>query len=302
MTPDDSANKPRRQIEMDQTQSSTTRFGRKAASRLFGAFKQIRQQLAPRPEWPDKTILMIMGCQRSGTTLVQDIFQRDMQTKVYGEFSRISDQDREFHIRLNPLDSLRKTFQAARAGLIVLKPIVESQNAQKLLDAFENAKIVWLYRDFRDAAVSNINTFGRDAGAYDLQCIIDNRDGDWRSEGLSEQLRATVAEIFSPDMDPHDAAALFWFVRNSWLFELNLATNERVTLLSYERLVAEPAAEMKKLYAFLGHKFPGEHIFPPIHQNSTAQGASLKLSSNIERLCSDLLERITAAGGGDGAI
>ena len=277
---------------MGKTPSSTTRFAARASRRLLGVCKQIRRMFAPRPDWADKTVLAILGCQRSGTTLVQEILQRDRRSKVYPEFSKLSDQDREFRIRLNPLDSVRRTLQADRAKLIVLKPLVESQNALKLLDAFDNAKILWMYRDFRDAAVSSINTFGPSAGAYDLQCVIDNRRGDWRSEGLSDELRDIAAANFSPDMPPHEAAALFWFLRNSWFFEQNLQTNERVTICRYGRLVAEPKAEIEKLYNFIGHKLPNRRILPHIRRDSIGQGGGLEFSENIERLCTSLLERL----------
>jgi hypothetical protein len=253
--------------------------------------------LARRNKAVEKTALLILGCQRSGTTLVQNIFQRDMRSKVYGEFSKLSSGDRKHRIRLNPLDSVREAIEGDRADLIVLKPLVESQNAGKLLDALENAKVLWMYRDYRDTAISNINTFGRKAGVNDLASIIENRDGDWRAEGLGTALREIVSAHFSPDMDPHDAAALFWFVRNSWFFELGLETNARVMICSYEDLVAAPAATVKKLYDFIGHNFPGEQILPPIHQESAGQGSGLELSEDIERLCKDLLERLAASAG-----
>jgi len=279
-------------------QSSTTRLGKKVSRWLFGAFKRIRRRLAGRTELGEKTVLLILGCQRSGTTLVQNILQRDLRSKVYGEFSKLSDRDREHRIRLNPLDSVRETIEADRAELIVLKPLVESQNAVKLLEALDNAKILWMYRDYRDTAVSSINTFGREAGVNDLTSIIENRDGDWRAEGLGSELRGIVSANFSPDMDPHDAAALFWFVRNSWLFELKLEANARVMICSYEDLVAAPAATVKKLYDFMGHKFPSQRILPSIHQGSAGQGSGLELSEDIERLCSGLLERLAACEGG----
>lgn len=282
---------------MGHRQSSTASIGRKVSRWLFGVFKPIRRRLARRNEAAEKTVLLILGCQRSGTTLVQNIFQRDLRSKVYGEFSKLSSEDREFHIRLNPLDSVRKTIDADRADLIVLKPLVESQNAVKLLDALENAKVLWMYRDYRGTAISNINTFGRDAGINDLASIIENRDGDWRAEGLGTELREIVSAHFSPDMDPHDAAALFWFVRNSWFFELGLESNARVMICSYEDLVAAPAARVKKLYDFIGHNFPGEHILPPIHRGSAGRGSGLELSEDIERLCKDLLKRLAASAG-----
>ena len=264
---------------------------------MFGAFKRIRRRLAGRTEPGEKTVLLILGCQRSGTTLVQNILQRDLRSKVYREFSKLSDRDREHRIRLNPLDSVRETIEADRAELIVLKPLVESQNAVKLLETLGNAKILWMYRDYRDTAVSSINTFGREAGVNDLTSIIENRDGDWRAEGLGDEMRGIVSANFSPDMDPHDAAALFWFVRNSWLFELKLEASARVMICSYEDLVAAPAATVKKLYDFVGHKFPGQRILPSIHQESAGRGSGLELSEDIERLCSGLLERLAACEG-----
>ena len=282
---------------MGHRQSSTTRLGEKVSRWLFGAFKRIRRRLAGRTEPGEKTVLLILGCQRSGTTLVQNILQRDLRSKVYREFSKLSDRDREHRIRLNPLDSVRETIEADRAELIVLKPLVESQNAVKLLETLGNAKILWMYRDYRDTAVSSINTFGREAGVNDLTSIIENRDGDWRAEGLGAELRGIVSANFSPDMDPHDAAALFWFVRNSWLFELKLEASARVMICSYEDLVAAPAATVKKLYDFVGHKFPGQRILPSIHQESAGRGSGLELSEDIERLCSGLLERLAACEG-----
>ena len=148
-----------------------------------------------------------------------------------------------------------------------------------------------------DTAISNINTFGRDAGVNDLTGRIENRNGDWRAEGLGTELREIVSAHFSPDMDPHDAAALFWFVRNSWFFELGLESNARVMICSYEDLVAAPAATVKKLYDFIGHNFPGEQLLPPIHQESAGRGSGLELSEDIERLCKDLLERLAGSAG-----
>jgi len=282
---------------MGHRQSSTTSLGEKISRWLFGAFKPIRRRLARGTEPTEKTVLLILGCQRSGTTLVQNILQRDIRSKVYGEFSKLSAGDHEHRIRLNPLDSVRKTIEAERADLIVLKPLVESQNALKLLEALDNAKVLWMYRDYRDSAISNINMFGRDAGVNDLTSIIENRDGDWRAEGLRTELRGIVSANFSSDMDPHDAAALFWFVRNNWFFELALETNARVMICRYEDLVAAPARAVKRLYDFIGHKFPGEKILPPIHQESTGQGRGVELSEDIERLCSNLLGRLNLAKG-----
>jgi len=271
------------------------RLGAKISRRLFGAFKRIRRRFIPRADAAEKTILLILGCQRCGTTLMQNILDRDIRSSIYGEFSKLSSRDRENRIRLNPLQEVRQALDADRADLIVLKPLVESQNALKLLDAFDNARVLWMYRDFRDSAVSGISTFGRDSGIYDLRCVVDNRAGDWRAEGLPEELRAIASKHFSPDMPPHDAAALFWFIRNSWFFELDLDSNRRVKLCRYGDLVTQPADVLRSIYEFIGHKFPGDKLLPRIHQTSVDRGAELELSEDVQTICTGLLGRLDKA-------
>ncbi|MDP6547175.1 MAG: sulfotransferase domain-containing protein, partial [Phycisphaerae bacterium] len=80
--------------------------------------------------------------------------------------------------------------------------------------------------------------------------------------------------------------------------EQGLDTNGRVMICSYEDLVAKPAACVKRLYDFIGHKFPGEKILPSIYQESAGQGGDVELSEEIQRLCSDLLGRINACRDG----
>ena len=107
-------------------------------------------------------------------------------------------------------------------------------------------------------------------------------------------MREIVEANFSAAMDPHEAAALFWFVRNSWLFELNLDRDPRVMICGYEELVRDPAATVKRMYGFLGRAFRGERMLPAIHQDSAGQGAGLEFGANIEGLCGGLLARFDA--------
>ena len=46
-----------------------------------------------------------------------------------------------------------------------------------------------------------------------------------------------ILELFSENMEPLDAAALFWFVRNSYFFKLNLDKNQNVMIFKYDNLV-----------------------------------------------------------------
>ena len=76
------------------------------SSGLFQVKKGIYRLVSQRRNIDRKTVLFIIGCQRSGTSLMINIFKRDLNTAVYGEFSdlTVSGADR---IRLRPLDEVK---------------------------------------------------------------------------------------------------------------------------------------------------------------------------------------------------
>ncbi len=254
---------------------------------LYKSFYQ--QVLLRRPT--TRRILCIWGCQRSGTSLMTRIFFRDIRTKVYRESSMLSSQDAK-QLRLNPFDKLRTKLARDKAPLVVLKPLVESQNALKFLDCFPAARGLWLYRHYRDVAISNLQAFGPRNGIDDLRPITQNLANNWRSENVSAATRQVILEHFSETMNPHDAAALFWFARNQLFFELNLEDNAAVRLCQYEDLVTNPHAVMQQIYQFLDVAYPGPVILTEIHGRSVQRGKELELSPAIDALCSELLERL----------
>src|SRR5512138_994897 len=86
-----------------------------------------------------QSILFIVGCQRSGTSMLLNVFDRDLNTKCFGEFSKLTWDDSLGEIRLNSLELVKKEFSKVKAPLIVAKPLVESQNILELLDYFPNS-------------------------------------------------------------------------------------------------------------------------------------------------------------------
>ena len=239
-----------------------------------------------------KTILFIFGCQRSGTTLLTEIFDRDFDTtKVYEEFSPLSSGDKRHRIRLNPLHLVKARIDKDRPALVVLKPLVESQNAGKLLDYFENSKALWLYRHYADVARSNLEKWGAKNGINNLRPIVEGQPQNWRSEHVSDYSKQIVRKHFSEDMNPYDAAALFWFVRNSLFFEMNLDTNRNVMLCKYDTLINNPLNTIRAIYAFAGFVYPSARIPLNIHSDSMGRGKDVKLSYDIEVLCRGLLSK-----------
>ena len=242
----------------------------------------------------DKNIIFITGCQRSGTTLMTEIFDRNLNIKVFGEFSELSNMDK-YKIRLNPHNQVKIVIDKKNYPFIVLKPIVENQNISELLEFFKPSKALWMYRNFKDVALSNIKKFGIRNGINDLTPIKNNVSNNWRNEKTTEKTRQLVDKYFSEEMDPYDAAALFWYTRNILFFDQNLENSEKVRLFKYEDIVLNTKASMKKIYQFLGVNYYKDREFSIVHSMSVDKGKKISLSPHIEKICSDLnknLDRI----------
>src|SRR5512138_3577372 len=96
------------------------KLARKARKVLQKNKKRIYQAVLTR-KMP-QSILFIVGCQRSGTSMLLNVFDRDLNAKCFGEFSKLSSNDTHGEIRLNSLDLVKKEFSRVKAPLIVAKP------------------------------------------------------------------------------------------------------------------------------------------------------------------------------------
>lgn len=244
---------------------------------------------------PNQQQLLIIGCQRSGTSLISRVFARDFNVSVYRESSRLSSKDQthqgKYKLRLNASSELETTLSKNRAPITVYKPLVETQNIIDLFNLFPNSKALWMYRHYKDVTNSLLRKFSTNVGIRNLRGIVNNSQGNWYSEKVSDSLRLTVEKYFSEQMDPKDAAALFWFVRNQLFYELNLENNSRVLMCRYEDLASQPALVMHQIYCFLDADFNEKNIWE-VNVNSVFKGKSIELSTEIEELCDGLLKRL----------
>ena len=242
-----------------------------------------------------KGILFIVGCQRSGTSMIQNILDKDLNTRCFGEFSKLSSNDTTRRIRLNSLELVKKEFSKVRAPFIVVKPLVESQNIPELLDYFDNSRALWMFRNYKDVALSNIKHFGIHNGLKDLRPIVNNEPNNWRSEKNSKHVRETISKYFSDDMNPYDAAVLFWFARNSIFFDLELDKNQRVMMNYYDDLVLDPEKYVRGIYQQMGQVYPAINMTAEVHSNSRKKGGDVELSPEIEQLAQELQGKLEAA-------
>ena len=265
------------------------KYPKKIEEKFFLKKKNVQQSLIPPVQ--EKRILFIIGCQRSGTTMMQKVFEKDLKSKVYGEFSKLSYWDPK-KIRLNPMDQLKREFGKVSPPLIVLKPLVETQNIDELLDYFPESKALWMFRNYKDVTASNLINFGPKNGINDLRPIVKGDPLNWRSEGASEQVRKVVSKYFSEDMKETDAAALFWYARNSLFFDLDMQNKPEIMMCRYDDLVKNPAEMVPEIYDFIDSPFPGGEIVKDINANSIGKGKDIKLNPEIEALCQGLQQRL----------
>jgi hypothetical protein len=280
--------------------------------RVWGLTKAARRRVM-RPGGSSPRALFILGCQRSGTTMVVETLDRDWRVKTFQEFSAVNlpaDGRRpwsvrsmsRYGLRLRPLDQVAARIQRSRSPLVVLKPLVESQRAPAILREIDGAVGLWVFRDYRDVARSNVKLFTPEVTRINLEPMLDQQPGNWRGEVVPEDVRELIADHYAPDMSPFDGAALFWYARNRLFFDLDLPLEKRVMALRYEDLVAEPAATMRRVYDHAAVPFPGPAIVADIHPRSVGLGRELELATEIEAACDRLLADLNAAYEGQLAI
>lgn len=75
---------------------------------------------------------------------------------------------------------------------------------------------------------------------------------------MPKETKEIILSLLQKDLLPHDAAALFWYVRSSFYFHLSLNKNDRVLLFKYEDFVQNSNKYFNKLYQHIGFKLPKE--------------------------------------------
>lgn len=265
-------------------------YGGRSARRLRRLAKQayhLGTAWRDRPE----SLLLIVGCQRSGTTLMSRIFERDINTSVYKERSRLSSLDQPKQLRLNPIADVKSSLSRDKAPFVVLKPLVESQNVVRLLNKFEGSRALWMYRHHKDVASSYVNKWGPTRSIKDLTAMTSGQP-NWRSEHVSSEVMEIVNRLFTPAISPHDASALYWYVRNRFVVDLDLAADPRVTFCRYESLVRDPDKEMRRIYDHIGRDYPGPKILSEVTARRVGGGSDVDLSPELDNLCRELLESL----------
>lgn len=239
----------------------------------------------------DQVIALILGCQRSGTTMLLNVFERDLRTKSYSENGWLGD----YWPRMMPYPEIHTLLEQDHVPLVIAKPLMESQRTLELLEEFPNAKGIWAYRGYSGVANSRVKKFGEEVQFKLINLIIDGDTQEWSSERLPDYLRQLVIDVWQPTMSPYDAAALFWYVRNELFFIQDLGNNPRVKMCRYEEIAVNPRQIIGEIYHFLGIAPPPDEAFGRVHNNSLSKGKELNLDPKIRELCQEMQQRLISA-------
>ena len=182
----------------------------------------------------------VVGLQRSGTSMLLRGLDASPAVRVYSEGNPEAFET----FRIRPLPVVRTLIEGSGQGFVVLKPLCDSHRAGELLDTMGTpspGRAVWVYRGVDGRVRSSVGLFG----ANNLKVLTEIAGGGgrerWQAGGLSQASLDLIASFDWDAMTPESASALFWYVRNSLLFELGLDRRDDVTVFSYDALVRDPS-------------------------------------------------------------
>ena len=246
-------------------------------------------------------VAFIFGAQRSGTTLLTHLYNQLDYARVFGEYSSLNkppEEGEKQNIRMQSIEDVEAKVQKMHAPLVVMKPLVESQHANRWLK-INNSSAIWMYRHYLDVASSNIKKFKTTNGLGDIQPMLDRVADNWRSEGVSDNVHKTLSSLIDNNTTPHEAACLFWYARNSLFFELGI-NRTRTMLLSYKQLQRAPKSSMTQVLAHHGvlknHGDFDPRVFDVIEASSYEKPpVTLEIRDEIRQLCDSLYHELSAS-------
>ena len=239
---------------------------------------------------PNAVPVFLLGVQRSGTNMLVHGLEEAPEFEVRNENDRRAFED----FRLRPIPVIERLVAGSGHRYVLMKPLCDSHRAIELLDRLATpsaGRAIWAYRSVDGRVRSAVAKFGS-ANLEALTAIAGGQGDDlWQAGGLSSSNRSLIESLDYSTMSAESAAALFWLIRNSLYFELGLEQRSDVLLVSYEHLVDDPEAAMRRVCAFLELEYR-----PEFTQHIDARAAHgrppLVLDPEIRRLCDDLEARL----------
>ena len=235
-----------------------------------------------------KIPLFVVGCQRSGSTMILNVLSRSPECRVYHEGNSAAFD----HFRLRADQTIQRLINKGRQRVVVFKPLNDSQRAKRLLEVYMNARAIWVYRQYQDVVKSSVRKWG----SAQKEILLGISEGceripgqDAISERMSPETMCLVKKLCSEDMTAEDGAGLHWYVRNLIYWELH--DDPRVLLVRYEDLVKRPEGRFLEVFELIGCKFRQEYV-SDIYDSSIGTGEAASINGEIKGLCEEMTARL----------
>ena len=242
----------------------------------------------------DTNVLLIVGCQRSGTTALQHVFAADRNIVSFGELG-FAFERWPYNHRLRKISTVKRMIAMTGASMVVIKPLVESHRVADLLDQLTDSRAIWMYRHYADVASSNLKRFGDDNGRINIDKALSGDPRDWRAQGFGDYEVGVLSGLNFDEFGRHDFAALFWWLRNRLFFNQNLIDEDRLRICSYSDLVTDPQATIDAMYELAGVEPLRPGAGNRIHQSSVDKGKGIPLDPAVRELCEEMWRMLEKA-------
>ena len=239
---------------------------------------------------PEKSPVLIAGLQRSGTTMLMNIFHLHPDADVFDE---ARESKAFFDFRIRSVDIVRQVIADSHFRFPCFKIIADSHVLPTIMRGLPDARVIWMYREHCSNAASRLKKFHHATAA--IRAVCEGKlGGGWFSEGVSTPIRRSLQSLDRSRFSDFDYACLVWWARNQLFFDLGLAAEPRVRLLRYETLVVDPQATMNALFQWLDMPSSGQSM-RFVHAQSLFKRDLPALDPQVEMLCNGLQQRLDEA-------
>jgi len=197
-------------------------------------------------------IIFILGCQRSGTTIIQQLVSMSPLVKYHGEgeLPYFYDADGEKSFRFKSTNDIEQYTDDEAYDFIALKPLYESHNIEQLLSDHEGSKAIWVFRNYNDVIKSHLNYYNFDAIDY-IRPVFNLKIKSWINEYVPQNVSELLKQLSIDELSDADAYALFWLLRSSIYLNISESHKNKVLLINYEDLISMPEQQTSRLFNFL---------------------------------------------------
>lgn len=245
-----------------------------------------------------KTFFFVFGCQRSGTSITQQLISLCPSVYSYGEgdlyYFVQGGVDKN---RLIDRKEMSRLLKKEKNEYILIKPLYESQNAESLLDAFPLSKAIWIYRDYKEVVRSHLNYYHYNAKDY-IKPILGKTSGGWMGEKVSEKIAEIIGILGTEVLTAADCYSLYWIARND-LYN-HVRNDGRVFLLNFEDLLSNTDRVARGIYQHFGLKYNDWYASLVNKRVKIGAGREVLIHPVIEEYCRNTLDELTNLGSTQG--